>query len=1240
MAQKYTLPNGKYIEVDEDFVGSQDEKDLLSTFNAREQQQGVETSQSTQNNTDLPQGKENNWFYDNVVVAPYEGARKFINSSGRLIEDLGDTLGEATTFYGLALGDKAENGLVELVSKKTAKERGLKDPIFGEVDKRDFYNGGIKGFFYDPAHPENDDHTTSLTGSFVEAGVQFLLGYATGGKILNKFGAVAPVTRIEKIAQATAQGAIGDFIAFDENSGRFADVVTQYAPDFANSYLSYLQTNKDDTWYEGRLKNSIEGMGLGLIAEVIFKTVRLAKNEITKNLSEIDLKADQQVIAKSQEAILGVRDKLDEAKTIGEKMKIVNDALENVDGLSPAPKKISKEEKVILLNKIAQEDLLVNFERWKAGEMSAEEAFSIPRAWINLDTIDKSLTTSDFIKTTISIIDAVKNSYTQVEKKFSDEVIKRKAILEYGGDINKVFQDFSDLTKVFKEKEIAPLIYQHEVTLNSLVNMLAPMVRQSKMGLRPQKEVDTLIDLIAAMQNNRKIISSEFGGGLNTFGKTKEEFLKANILEENFRRAIGEFQNFSAKDPEAKAKLLDKLSALDRPDVTRKILNFAFSNRLWDITNEVWVNALLSNPKTQLINTLSNAITAVARPVEDFLGSKISVWVDGDTIAKKTVYEAQIKEAKSTLVGLSTYLGEASKYFGSALKNGELILESSSKVDTTKTFTGTGLTGKIIRSPTRLLNATDEFFKQINYRAKLSSLAISAGEAKGFKGKDLEKFVDEYIKQGFDEKGLRGTNLEALRYAQEATYTNDLLGFSAKFQNAIQTYPVLKQFFPFVRTPFQLAKAIADRTFGGVTYNLEHLLGKSGDPKMIAKVRGQAAMGGILLSSATLLSEFGLLSSSTNQNAGYFAGKGDGKALDKFDDAELLRLKKSETNFKPYSFNLGDLQIPFGRLDPYGAFFGIIADYQTNKAKFTQAEIEKLGADMQLFLAGQNSNPISLADRAGINISSAYGALKDNILNKTYFQGINDIIEAVNDKDGNKLQKYFTNKVGSFVPNILTKIVNDPYLRDAQGLVDEVVGKRLGLGTPPSPRYNFMGEAHTISDENSVQRFFNNFLSPVPAGTKTNDPVAIEILRLGKAPKVLEKFEDGVDYTQYKFGKLTAYDKINQLLNSTKIEGMTLKDKLADEIQSEGYKNRTDPIKLAQGIADDGTKYQRINQIYNQYKIKAEALFEAEKGNYKNIDNPDRNLFTDITKQKNNQNVIRGNRDVQRLQPLINFYQQ
>ena len=86
-----------------------------------------------------------------------------------------------------------------------------------------------------------------MVGSFVEAGTQFLLGYATGGKILKQLGAVAPVTTAQKIAQTTTQGFIADVVAFDENSGRFADVVTEFAPEFGNTYLKYLQTNKDDT---------------------------------------------------------------------------------------------------------------------------------------------------------------------------------------------------------------------------------------------------------------------------------------------------------------------------------------------------------------------------------------------------------------------------------------------------------------------------------------------------------------------------------------------------------------------------------------------------------------------------------------------------------------------------------------------------------------------------------------------------------------------------------------------------------------------------------------------------------------------------------------------------------------------------------------------------------------------------------------------------------------------------------
>ena len=47
MAQKYELPNGKYIEVEEDFIGSQEEKELLEQFN---QKQPTQSAQPIQQN--------------------------------------------------------------------------------------------------------------------------------------------------------------------------------------------------------------------------------------------------------------------------------------------------------------------------------------------------------------------------------------------------------------------------------------------------------------------------------------------------------------------------------------------------------------------------------------------------------------------------------------------------------------------------------------------------------------------------------------------------------------------------------------------------------------------------------------------------------------------------------------------------------------------------------------------------------------------------------------------------------------------------------------------------------------------------------------------------------------------------------------------------------------------------------------------------------------------------------------
>lgn len=45
-----------------------------------------------------------------------------------------------------------------------------------------------------------------------------------------------------------------------------------------------------------------------------------------------------------------------------------------------------------------------------------------------------------------------------------------------------------------------------------------------------------------------------------------------------------------------------------------KLLRYVFKNRGWELANEVWINFLLSSPKTHLVNITSNLVMTLLRP--------------------------------------------------------------------------------------------------------------------------------------------------------------------------------------------------------------------------------------------------------------------------------------------------------------------------------------------------------------------------------------------------------------------------------------------------------------------------------------------------------------------------------------------------------------------------------------------------------------------------------------------------
>ena len=217
-----TLDNGKTVDVPDNWTEEQiqDFKNELKTdknYIEETNQLPVEEKEGLIGSW-RPEGATSSWLFDNAVVAPYEASRKFLNSTQSLVEGLGDTLGEKTNLGGFRYGKDAANGMMEYIpyddAVKLGNVKGILAPITGNIGQRDYSH--IKGFFYDPDKVNPEDNTESLTASFVEGGLQFVLGWITGGKILKGAKVGTAVTTGQKFSKSMVQGGLADFIGFDE----------------------------------------------------------------------------------------------------------------------------------------------------------------------------------------------------------------------------------------------------------------------------------------------------------------------------------------------------------------------------------------------------------------------------------------------------------------------------------------------------------------------------------------------------------------------------------------------------------------------------------------------------------------------------------------------------------------------------------------------------------------------------------------------------------------------------------------------------------------------------------------------------------------------------------------------------------------------------------------------------------------------------------------------------------------
>ena len=619
----------------------------------------------------------------------------------------------------------------------------------------------------------------------------------------------------------------------------------------------------------------------------------------------------------------------------------------------------------------------------------------------------------------------------------------------------------------------------------------------------------------------------------------------------------------------------DKLKILADPTLYRKIL---------DTVNYLRVSSLVSGPKTQLINIMTNGYMVGVRPLERILGS-----VPG-AIAGNDASKALIKEnlRQYTYMGSAFYDGFSQAVKAFASNDGVLRPHGSEAFGPEARWTVPGTQGigasyfkpwdsipnvlynafsvplTVAGVAPRALGSVDELVKQIVYRSKLAARAHMDGTTQaiqaGLKGDAADKFVKSYVstrlENAFDAEG-RGLDPEALREANIATFQQDLLPgtLGKNIQSLISNdkTQLVRLVLPFVKTPTNVIRYGWKMTPGLNMFQEEYRQMLSGALGQEAKAQaiGQMTMGSLFMGAAGYIGAQGMVTG---------GGPSDPK----------LKSQLLATGWQPYSIVVkhddGTVSyIPFSRYDPVALPFGIIADIQD--------AIHIMGDDA-------SNTP---------EIENAIGALTISLAkqftSRTYLLSLNQALDALSDPDRQGLA-FAGGMAQSMVPfsGATRQLSTDPYLRDARTIADKMMQVIPGMSQNLPPKYNWLGQPvlnrqGLWSDTNGSLVDQETIRLGMEGGTAMGPPSPTFGSGSTKVDLRDITMADGSN----------AYVKYQELAGKPSPNAKSLRDTIADAMRSEAYSRAPDgPVDVR------GTKQWLLAARVGKYREAAMKRLKAD----------------------------------------------
>ncbi|MEM1051138.1 MAG: thermonuclease family protein [Pseudomonadota bacterium] len=588
------------------------------------------------------------------------------------------------------------------------------------------------------------------------------------------------------------------------------------------------------------------------------------------------------------------------------------------------------------------------------------------------------------------------------------------------------------------------------------------------------QETPSAADLAAfrEMMVRHAAIQEQVAGATAEAGRTLAQFK----MSANSRAVTDQVLNGFVRSGGGPGDLKDAAEALIDaaelgPGKFSAVVRDANKPKFRDKVSELYINSLLSNPPTHVVNMVSNSLTAIAQIPEYAFASGIGA-ARRASIGKGVENRILASEVGARTFGLVQGIKEGAQLFAQALRTGDAD-DFVSKVEGDQYKAISGLKGEIIRVPTRLLTAEDQLFKGMARRMELNGLAARMAAREGLRGDALKARTAELVANPTDAMLER-----SMEYGRYLTFQQQLgpagQGISQFTNNSLPG----KVIAPFVRTPINLLKFAAERSpaapllkewredfmAGGERRDLaaaKMLIGTG-----FATVFYQAAQQGVITGAAPT-------------------------------DPKKASLKRAD-GWQPYSIKVGDRYISYARMDPFSTTIGVAADMATLPEGMSDRQRDDMSAMLVTSIMG-------------------------NLANKSFLSGVSAAAQAVADPQ-RYADGWLERTGGAFaVPAGVAGVARqvDPVMRERDG-VGEAIQSRI-----PSMSQNLLPRRDAFGEPIELDSLGPDFISPFWQSQSNDDPVIAEMLRIDQGiSKVGKQYTQDGEKLDYTPAQLDRYQEI------------------------------------------------------------------------------------------------------------------